>query len=95
MGGGRNLRVPPFFVPCRAVPPMGGGGKEALCRAVPCQVFLPNNIPCRGTHVLVVQIWTACCSFSWLLHLQLFVCCLLVLHHVFSNSFMTLIQLLM
>ena len=31
-GGGRNLRVPPRFVPCRAVPPMGGGGKEALCR---------------------------------------------------------------
>ena len=34
-GGGRNLRVPPCFVPCRAVP---------------CQVFLPNKILCRGTH---------------------------------------------
>ena len=33
-GGGQNLRVPPRFVPCRAVPPWGGrgGGKEALCR---------------------------------------------------------------
>ena len=34
---------------------------------MPCQVFLPNKILCRGTHVSVVQIWTACCSFSWLL----------------------------
>ena len=34
--GGRNLRVPPCFVPCRAVPPWGGGGgKEALCHGTP------------------------------------------------------------
>ena len=33
-GGGRNLRVPPCFVPCRAVPPMGGGGQRGL---VPCR----------------------------------------------------------
>ena len=33
-GGGRNLRVPPCFVPCRAVPPMGGGGWQR--GLVPC-----------------------------------------------------------
>ena len=57
-----NLRVPPCFVPCRAVPPMGGGGAKRPC-AVPCQVFLANKILCRGKHVSMVQIWTASCSF--------------------------------
>ena len=31
-GGGRNLRVPPRFVPCRAVPCRhGGGGAKRPC----------------------------------------------------------------
>ena len=61
-GGGSESPCAALFcaVPCRL---WGGGGAKRPC-AVLCQVFLPNKILCRGTHVSVVQIWTACCSFS-------------------------------
>ena len=38
-GGGRNLRVPPCFVPCRAVPPWGGGATR------PCATERLVHIP--------------------------------------------------
>ena len=34
-GGSESPRAAPFCaVPCRAVPPWGGGGKEALCHGI-------------------------------------------------------------
>ena len=50
-GGGRNLRVPPCFVPCRAVPPWvgGGGGNEALFHGMPTAPDPPDPF-CRHAH---------------------------------------------
>ena len=51
-GGGQNLRVPPCFVPCRAVPPWGGGANEALCHGTPTALYLQLANPRHNTPFL-------------------------------------------